>query len=163
MNTNEDVEDSLITGIIASLALEILIDLILWAVEMIAFYHSLISIHHERNYWVYLGETVKGVIDIFTFTRLGSIDNCKNAGEGIFGLEESRIKNGRVLTADNNAGKNCVKPTTLKILITMLCPPWDYFFTIWGYGWFHVLSVTFLTVKLYYFRDFFMLPVHLIC
>ena len=102
--------DSLITGIISIAEVcigivEILIDLILWVVEMIAnapnFFNP-VFIMNEIIMGVFVGiETmVKGVIDIFTFPKIGSIDNCKNAGEGIFGFRRKRDQNGRVLTAD---------------------------------------------------------------
>ena len=166
--------DSLISGIISIAEVcigivEILIDLILWVVEMIAnapnFFNP-VFIMNEIIMGVFIGiETmVKGVIDIFTFPKFGSTNKCKNAGEGLFGFRRKRDENGRVLTADNNVrGKNCIKPSTLKIIITMLCPPLGLFLHLGINSWFHILVCAFLTVKLYYFPGFLYALMHIIC
>ena len=166
--------DSLISGIISIAEVcigivEILIDLILWVVEMIAnapnFFNP-VFIMNELIMGVFVGiETmVKGVIDIFTFPKFGSKNKCEDAGEGIFGFRRKRDNNGRVLTADNNArGKNCIKPTTLKIILTILCPPLGLFLHLGLRSWFHIIVCAFLTVKLYYFPGFLYALMHIIC
>lgn len=167
--------DALITGIITIAEtcinlVELLFDLVMWVVEMIAnapkFFNP-VFILNEIISGIFIGikTVINGIVDIFTPSRFKINRNqCANTGEGIFGYRRKRNLNGKIMGDDNNqGGKRCIKPTTLRILITMLCPPLGLFLHLGFKGFFHILVCVFFTVKLYYFPGFLYALMHIIC
>ncbi len=148
---------------------ELLFDLVMWIVTLIAEAPKLLNpvfILNEIIAGTFLGikTIVNGIVDIFKPPRFGIPNECNNTGEGIFGFRRQRDGNGNIIADLNNTGgKRCVKPTTLKILITMICPPLGLFLHLGIAGWFHIIVCTFLTIKLYYFPGFLYSIMHIIC
>ena len=148
---------------------ELLFDLVMWVVTLIAEAPKLLNpvfILNEIIAGTFLGikTIVNGIVDIFKPPRFGIPNKCNNTGEGIFGFRRKRDGNGNIIADLNNTGgKRCVKPTTLKILITMICPPLGLFLHLGIAGWFHIIVCTFLTIKLYYFPGFLYSIMHIIC
>ena len=105
---------------------ELLFDLVMWVVTLIAEAPKLLNpvfILNEIIAGTFLGikTIVNGIVDIFKPPRFGIPNECNNTGEGIFGFRRKRDGNGNIIAELNNSGgKRCVKPTTLKILITMI-------------------------------------------
>ena len=96
-----------------------------------------------------------------------SSDKCKDTGEGIFGFRRNRDQNGKLTGADKLDAKvqnrGCVRPTILKLLLTILCPPLGLFLHLGMKGFFQVLIAAFLTVYAYYFPGLMFVLLHILC
>tara|TARA_Y100000590_G_C15520832_1_gene939347 strand:- start:500 stop:973 length:474 start_codon:yes stop_codon:yes gene_type:complete len=155
--------DALINAIItiaevAIRLIEFIVDLVFWIVKILTEAIKILNpvfIVNEIIAGVYVGiQTIlKAIGDIFTVPRFPKSKPCDRAGEGLFGFRRN----------DSNAKKKCIKPTMLRLLFTMLCPPLGLFLHLGFSGWFHVLFCTFLTIKLYYFPGFLYAIMHIIC
>ena len=166
--------DALISGIISIAEVciglvELLFDIVMWLVSMVTNAPNFFNpefILQEIISGVFIGikTIVTGIVDILTPPSFGPTNPCDNAGEGIFGFRRKRNENGNILPGDQNTGgKRCIKPTTLRILLTMLCPPLGLFLHLGINSWFHIIVCAFLTVKLYYFPGFLYALMHIIC
>tara|TARA_Y100000022_G_C13139663_1_gene324340 strand:- start:27 stop:530 length:504 start_codon:yes stop_codon:yes gene_type:complete len=165
--------DKLIEGIISIAEVcvsivELLGDLIMWVVSMITNapkFFDPVFIMQEIITGVFVGikTMINGIVDIFTPSRFSQPKKCDNTGEGIFGFRRKTDKDGNVISNENLEKRKCVKPTLLRILLTMLCPPLGLFFHLGLNGFFHILVCTFLTIKLYYFPGFLYALMHIIC
>jgi len=106
------------------------------------------------------------VISLFSFKipSLKKTDKCSNTGEGLFGYRRKRDKNGKLTALDAEVkNRGCVRPTTIKLLLTILCPPLGLFLHLGIKGWFHVILSAALTVYAYYFPGLMYVLLHILC
>lgn len=102
-------------------------------------------------------------ISFFTKTGRKGYDACKSAGEGIFGYRRKRNKDGIIISTGPPKGAKCMKPNTLNLLITILCPPLGLFLMMGTAGWFHVIVCSILTVYGMYFPGLIYTLLHILC
>jgi uncharacterized membrane protein YqaE (UPF0057 family) len=138
--------------------IEFIIDLVSWIVKILGMATQIFNpvfIINETIAGLFVGLKIifNAIGDIFTIPRFPKPKPCDRAGEGIFGFRRN----------DMSGKKNCIKPTTLRLLITMLCPPLGLFLHLGLSGWFHILFCAVLTVKLYYFPGLLYAIMHIIC
>lgn len=115
--------------------------------------------------------TIKVIVSsLFSFEMpfsTKSSDKCKDTGEGLFGYRRNRDENGKITGADKLDAKvqnrGCVRPTILKLLLTILCPPLGLFLHLGMKGFFQVLIAAFLTVYAYYFPGLMFVLLHILC
>ena len=70
------------------------------------------------------------------------------------------------LFGHNSASKQqqkCVRPTWLRLIIMVLCPPLALFMKVGLTGWYYVLLCTILTVYGYYFPGLIYATMHILC
>ena len=107
----------------------------------------------------------KSLFDIFKNGPNFKYNKCNDAGEGIFGFRRNRDENGNLIPGydKNKSDRKCIRPTTLNLLIMILCPPLSLLLHLGIKGWFQIIVCTFLTVKTYYFPGLIYAIMHLIC
>ena len=96
-----------------------------------------------------------------------SSNKCDSTGEGLFGYRRNRDENGKLTGQDKLDAKvqkrGCVRPTILKLILTILCPPLGLFFHLGMKGFFQVIIAAFLTVYAYYFPGLMFVLLHILC
>ena len=137
---------------------EFLFDLIFWIIKILEqalkiFDPVFILNEMIAGLLIDIKTILKAVGDIFTIPRFPKSKPCDRTGEGIFGFRRN----------SSPAKKKCVKPTTLRLLITILCPPLGLFLHLGINGWFYILVCAFLTIRLYYFPGLIYSIMHIIC
>lgn len=110
------------------------------------------------------------VISLFNFKMPFSTttkSKCEDNGEGLFGYRRNRDKNGKLTGQDTLDAKvqnrGCVKPTSLKLILTILCPPLGLFLHLGMKGFFQIFIAAFLTVYAYYFPGLMFVLLHILC
>ena len=140
---------------IAKLALYVIKIIIEWI-------PNLLSILNPKNL---LPDIVNG-----TFASLGVLYNyVKTLFSGKLFLSKVLPKQrhqSKGLFGHNSASKQqqkCVRPTWLRLIIMVLCPPLALFMKVGLTGWFYVLLCTILTVYGYYFPGLIYATMHILC
>ena len=104
---------------------------------------------------------VKGVADIF-------IGKAQETGEKIPGFKNGLFPNGILgsskETKDAENTVRCLKPTTLRLILMVLCPPFAVFMK-YGLlrGWFWIIICWILTYYFYYFPGLLFSALHTMC
>ena len=97
------------------------------------------------------------------FFKKKPYDKCNDTGSGLFGRRRPRDSNGKLVGRVTTCKIKCVKPTLFRLILMILCPPFDLFIQLCLRGWFHIIVCTFLTIKLYYYPGFLYSIMHIIC
>ena len=103
---------------------------------------------------------MKGIADIF-------IGKAQESGEKIPGFKNGLFPNG-VFGASKETQKGdtvkCLKPTTLRLILMVLCPPYAVFMK-YGLlrGWLWIILCWILTYNFYYFPGLLFSALHTMC
>ena len=104
---------------------------------------------------------VKGVADVF-------IGKAQESGEKIPGFKDGLFPNGILgsskETRDSENTVRCLKPTTIRLILMVLCPPFAVFMK-YGLlrGWFWIIISWILTYYFYYFPGLLFSALHTMC
>ena len=104
---------------------------------------------------------VKGVADVF-------IGKAQESGEKIPGFKDGLFPNGILgsskETRDSENTVRCLKPTTIRLILMVLCPPLAVFMK-YGLlrGWFWIIISWILTYYFYYFPGLLFSALHTMC
>ena len=103
---------------------------------------------------------MKGIADIF-------IGKAQESGEKIPGFKNGLFPNGIFGGSKKTQNGNtvqCLKPTTIRLILMVLCPPFAIF-TKYGLlrGWFWIILCWILTYNLYYFPGLLFSALHTMC
>ena len=104
------------------------------------------------------------------FASLGSVyTHIKNMFSGKLFLSKAMPKQrhpSKGFFGHNSTSKQqqkCVRPTWLRLILMVLCPPLALFMKVGLTGWFYVLLCTILTVYGYYFPGLIYATMHILC
>ena len=104
---------------------------------------------------------VKGIADIF-------LGKAQEAGEKIPGFKNGLFPNGILgssnKTRDQENTVTCLKPTTIRLVLMVLCPPFAVFMK-YGLlrGWLWIILCWILTYYFYYFPGLLFSALHTMC
>ena len=105
-----------------------------------------------------------------TFASLGAVyTHIKNMFSGKLFLSKAIPKQrhpSKGFFGHNSTSKQqqkCVRPTWLRLILMVLCPPLALFMKVGLTGWFYVLLCTILTVYGYYFPGLIYATMHILC
>ena len=103
---------------------------------------------------------IKGIADIF-------IGKAQESGEKIPGFKNGLFPNGIFGSSkktQNGNTVNCLKPTTIRLILMVLCPPFAIFMK-YGLlrGWFWIILCWILTYYFYYFPGLLFSALHTMC
>ena len=122
-----------------------------------------VSFVNDLVYGVIIGieKLIKGVFDIF-------IGKAQESGEKIPGFKDGLFPNGILgsskETRDDEDTVRCLKPTTIRLVLMVLCPPFAVFMK-YGLlrGWFWIIICWILTYYFYYFPGLLFSALHTMC
>ena len=122
-----------------------------------------VSFVNDLVYGIIIGieKLITGVFDIF-------IGKAQENGEKIPGFKDGLFPNGILgsskETRDAEDTVRCLKPTTIRLVLMVLCPPFAVFMK-YGLlrGWFWIIICWILTYYFYYFPGLLFSALHTMC
>jgi uncharacterized membrane protein YqaE (UPF0057 family) len=100
--------------------------------------------------------------NLFGSNKRKQYKRSEDTGSGIFGMRGNYDRKTNKLS-NKNKNKVCIRPTLLRMILMVLCPPLALLQHLGLRGWFNVVICGILTIYGYYFPGLMYSMMHILC